>query len=188
MTIYNLLLRKDDLGVLSPRETSEMCLVFSNKILTYFIQTLLYFHPAEQAQLISFRADLNRYLCRLNGVPTQSDPLPKVTIHNVKIHFDEGTDDGHFNMKLHIIYFVNLGPPAMIKLLEAIYKVTFQYFDSTLHSAHHVAVINNCKVRYRNIIRMMTRLCLQVRNQSVYRINQQTVIGPIKIQLEVLYS
>lgn len=188
MAVHEFLLNQDSLGALTPREISEMCLICSDRILTHFKDVLLHFHPAEQVLITSFKAGLRQYLLSINGSPTHHELVPKVKMHIIKLYFTNGHHhEDHFNMALDLISLVNVGPSALIKLMEAIYKHTFRRLYTSCNTPHKVTVLANCKARYKNIIRRLNLLSAQVRNPNAYFINQESVITRIKMKIEVNY-
>ena len=189
MVVYDLTVDQASLGALSPRELSEMCIVCSERILTHFKDVLLHFHPAEQVQIISFNNGLRQYLGRINGNPAQGELVPKVIVKRIKLYFSNGRHhDDHFIMRLDLESLVNVGPSALIKLMETIYKNTFRRLSMAEQSPHKLVILNNCKARYKSIIRQLNHLSVQVRRPNAYFINQQTIISRIEIRLEVNYG
>lgn len=188
MVIHNLILNQESLSVLSPRELSEMCLVCSDRILSHFRDVLLHFHPAEQIRIVSFKNGLKQFLATLNGNPTNHELTPKVKIQIIKLYFTNGHHhEDHYNMDLDLISLVHAGPSALIKFMEVLYKHTFRRLSAIFQTPYKRTVLENCKARYKNIIRMLNLLSEHVRNPNAYFINLPTVITRIEMKIEVNY-
>jgi hypothetical protein len=191
MPDYDMDLDIDRIDNLSVSDVCQICEIATSHVLPYFKNILLRSSRSDQSHVDRIKLRLLWYMGKIKEAYGHNDEKNVIVIHNATciVILNGRSDHSNADRAWGPVFFHRIGPIALSRLLQMLYKHAMANLEIKIQSVHevsHLESLNNCEVDIEAMMVNLNLIANHLHSDQVHPIDNDTRIIYAKLGVKII--